>query len=138
LINQQGLIILNGRYPPGPLPPFTCYHGLGPTQSASIIDYAIITRQHLDLILTCLVLDEPLLSFSDHNAVLICLQTASRPHAVPGVLPGVPLRTFYHTHKLDNPACLQKIQALSCDNLPVILTAFQHLDRSYLDKQILE
>jgi hypothetical protein len=48
------------------------------------------------------------------------------------------LRTFYHTHKLDNPACLQKFQALWCDNLPVILAAFQHLDRSYLDKQILE
>ena len=125
LINQHGLLILNGRCPQGPLPPFTCYHGLGPAQSASIIDYALITRQHFDLILTCLVLDEPLLSFSDHNAVLIRLQTASRPHSDPGVLPGVPLRTFYNTHKLDNPGCLQKFQALWHDNLPFILTAFQ-------------
>jgi hypothetical protein len=59
-------------------------------------------------------------------------------HAAPGVLPGVPLRTLYNAHKLDNPVCLQKFQAQWRDNLPSMLTAFQQLDRAYLAKQILE
>jgi len=138
LCDTHGLIILNGRYSRSPTPPYTCQRTHASTSTNTIIDYAILTRTHVHMILTCTVLEEPLLAFSDHNPILLHLQSGPKSHAPTAATPTAPIRTLYNEHKLSTPTITQKLQASWTQALPGILTDFSRLDHQYLTTQILE
>jgi hypothetical protein len=79
LCDTHGLLILNGRYPRSPTPPYTCQRTLASVSTNTIIDYAILTRTHAPMVLSCTVLIEPLLTFSDQNPIFLRLQSAPMP-----------------------------------------------------------
>jgi hypothetical protein len=138
LCNNDGLIILNGRYSRTPTPPYTCQRTLHPVSTNTIIDYVILTHAHIHMVLTCTVLIEPLLTFSDHNPILLRLQSAPVTHTTTGPAPRVPIRTLYNEHKLSNPTLAGKLRSLWARDLPELLADFTRLDHEYVTKQILE
>jgi len=137
LCDTHDLLLLNGRYPRSPTPLYTCQRTLVSTSTNTIIDYVILTRTHVPMVLSCTVLIEPLLTFSDHNPIFLRLQSAPMSHTPAVTAPRVPIRTLYNEHKLSTPALVQKLQDSCTQSLPGIFPTFTRLDHQYITKQIL-
>jgi len=90
------------------------------------------------MVLSCTVLIEPLLTFSDHNPIFLRLQSAPMPHVPVVTAPRVPIRTLYNEFKLSTHALAQKLQDSWTQSLPGIFATFTRLDHQYITKQILE
>jgi hypothetical protein len=131
------LLILNGRFPftGTSNPPYTCIRTLrlGPPKihSATIVDYAILTLRDLHLVSICTVLEDSHLQFSDHEAMMINLQSSPLPYTPPPPPHPRSTRILYNMNTLSDPRVPPALVSTLTADLPQFHHDFNTFDHLY-------